>query len=84
MLTHGNLLSNADSIIESGIVAQDDHVLGILPLHHSYPFMVCFLVPILAGGRITYLNSLRGPDIVKTIREEGITILVGVPSCLHL
>ncbi|MBI4746009.1 MAG: acyl--CoA ligase [Deltaproteobacteria bacterium] len=50
MLTHGNLLSNADAIIESGIVAKDDHVLGILPLHHSYPFMVCFLVPILAGG----------------------------------
>ena len=84
MLTHGNLLSNADAIIESGIVAQDDHVLGILPLHHSYPFMVCFLVPILAGGRVTYLNSLRGPDIVKTIREEGITILVGVPQLFAL
>ena len=84
MLTHGNLISNADAIIESGIVAQDDHVLGILPLHHSYPFMVCFLVPILAGGRVTYLNSLKGPDIVKTIREEGITIVVGVPQLFAL
>ena len=84
MLTHGNLLSNADAIIESGIVAHDDHVLGILPLHHSYPFMVCFLVPIIAGGRVTYLNSLKGPDIVKTIREEGITIVVGVPQLFAL
>ncbi len=84
MLTNGNLLSNADAIIESGIVAHDDHVLGILPLHHSYPFMVCFLVPIIAGGRVTYLNSLKGPDIVKTIREEGITIVVGVPQLFAL
>lgn len=84
MLTHGNLISNADAIIESGIVAHDDHVLGILPLHHSYPFMVCFLVPIIAGGRVTYLNSLKGPDIVKTIREEGITIVVGVPQLFAL
>lgn len=80
MLTHGNLLSNADAIIESGIVAHDDHVLCILPLHHTYPFMVCFLVPLLVGGRVTFLNSLKGPDIVKTIREGGITVMVGVPQ----
>lgn len=84
MLTHGNLLSNADAIIQSRIVTHDDHVLGILPLHHTYPFMVCFLVPLLGGGKVTYLNSLKGPDIVKAIREEGVTVLVGVPQLFAL
>jgi long-chain acyl-CoA synthetase len=84
MLTHGNLLSNADSLIRPGVVSHNDHVLCILPLHHSYPFMVCFLVPILVGGRVTFLNSLKGPDIVKTIREEGVTVLVGVPQLYSL
>ena len=80
MLSHGNLLSNADALIRPGIVSHKDHVLCILPLHHSYPFMVCFLVPLLVGGRVTFLNSLKGPDIVKTIREGGITVMVGVPQ----
>lgn len=80
MLTHGNLISNADALIRPGIVSHKDHVLCILPLHHSYPFMVCFLVPLLVGGRVTFLNSLKGPDIVKTIREGGITVMVGVPQ----
>ncbi|MFA4916612.1 MAG: class I adenylate-forming enzyme family protein, partial [Syntrophales bacterium] len=70
MLTHGNLLSNADALIKPGLVSHKDHILSILPLHHAYPFMICFLVPALVGGRVTFLNSLKGPDIMKTIREE--------------
>ena len=80
MLSHGNLLSNTDALIKPGVVSHNDHVLCILPLHHTYPFMVCFLVPLLVGGRVTFLASLKGPDIVKTIKEAGITVLVGVPQ----
>ena len=80
MLTHGNLLSNADALLRPGVVSPNDHVLAILPLHHAYPFMVCFLMPSLVGGRVTFLNSLKGPDIMRTMREEGVTILVGVPQ----
>ncbi len=80
MLSHGNLLSNAVALIRPAIVSHKDHVLCILPLHHSYPFMVCFLVPLLVGGMVTFLNSLKGPDIVKTIREGGVTVMVGVPQ----
>lgn len=84
MLTHGNLLSDADALMKPGVVTHNDHVLCILPLHHTYPFMTCFLVPILVGGRVTFLNSLKGPDIVKTIREEGVTVMVGVPQLYSL
>jgi len=84
MLTHENLLSNADALIKPGVVSHNDHVLSILPLHHAYPFVVCFLMPSLVGGRVTFLNSLKGPEIMKTIREEGVTILVGVPQLYSL
>jgi long-chain acyl-CoA synthetase len=80
MLTHRNLLSNAKSIIEAKIIDKNDCILSILPLHHSYPFMTNFLTPLLLGGRVVYLESLKGPDILKTITEKGVTILVGVPQ----
>lgn len=80
MLSHRNLISNADAIISTGIINHEDHVLGILPLHHTYPFMTCFLAPLLVGGKVTFLNSLKGPDIVKTIRDDGVSVLVGVPQ----
>ena len=80
MLTHRNLLSNAKSIIEANIIEKDDCILSILPLHHSYPFMTNFLAPLCIGGRVVYLESLKGPDILKTITEKGVTILIGVPQ----
>jgi len=80
MLTHRNLLSNARSIIEAKIINKNECILSILPLHHSYPFMTNFLAPMLIGGRVVYLDSLKGPDILKTIVEKGVTLLIGVPQ----
>lgn len=80
MLTHGNLLSNLHSIQKAKIIAETDCILSILPLHHSYPFMVNFLVPLLTGARVVYQQSLKGPDILKTLNEKGVTILTGVPQ----
>ncbi|OIP88920.1 MAG: hypothetical protein AUK24_07200 [Syntrophaceae bacterium CG2_30_49_12] len=84
MLTHKNLLSNAEALLKPGVVSHDDHILSILPLHHAYPFLVCFLMPSLVGGRVTFLNFLKGPEIMKTLREEEVTILVGVPQLYSL
>ena len=84
MLTHENLLSNAEALLKPGVISHDDHVLSVLPLHHAYPFLVCFLMPSLVGGRVTFLNSLKGPEIMKTLREEEVTILVGVPQLYSL
>ena len=52
----------------------------MLPLHHAYPFMVAFLVPLMLGARMTFLQSLKGPDLLQCIRETGINIAVGVPQ----
>lgn len=79
MLTHGNFLSNVRSIQEAKIIDERDCLLSILPLHHSYPFMINFLFALLCRARVVYLQSLKGPDILKTISERNVTALVGVP-----
>lgn len=84
MLTHGNFCSDADALIEAGILSHDDNVLGVLPLHHTYPFMGNLLIPLSLGISITYPQSLKGPDLMSAMREKNITILVSVPQLLEL
>lgn len=80
LLTHRNFMSNAKALMGEGLAGADDNFLAMLPLHHAYPFMTAFLVPMFLGARITFLQSLKGPDLVQCIHETGITIVVGVPQ----
>ena len=80
LLTHRNLLSDAWALRNSGLASADDNFLVMLPLHHSYPFMIACLVPLLIGARMTFLQSLKGPDLLQCLQETQITMLVGVPQ----
>jgi long-chain acyl-CoA synthetase len=80
LLTHRNFMSNAKALMGEGLAGADDNFLAMLPLHHAYPFMTAFLVPIFLGAKITFLQSLKGPDLVQCIHETGVTIMVGVPQ----
>jgi len=82
-LTHRNFCSDAGAVINAKIVTPRDHLISVLPLHHTYPF-ICFLLSIFLGITTTFTPSLKGPELVQTIREKGITILVGVPQLLEL
>lgn len=84
MLSHGNLCSDAMAALQAGIVNEKDNVISILPLHHTYPFMCTLLVPIIIGASITYPPSLKGPELLSTIKEKGVTILVAVPQVLEM
>ncbi len=84
MLTHKNFLSDATAAIEADVISETDSVLSILPLHHTYPFMCTFLIPIILGASITYSPSLKGTDIISAIKDKGVTILIGVPQLLEL
>lgn len=80
LLTHRNFMANAKDIIGENLAGPDDNFLVMLPLHHAYPFMIAYLVPLLLGARMTFLSSLKGPDLVQCLHETGITIAVGVPQ----
>ena len=80
LLSHNNLLSNAEAMKAAGVATGDDNILSILPLHHAYPFMVSFLIPLLLGARITFLQTLKGPELLACVRDAGVTVIVGVPQ----
>ena len=84
MLTHKNFCSDAAALISAGIVTHEDNVLSILPLHHTYAFMCTFLVPLFLGATITYPLGMKGPELISTMKERGVTVLVAVPQLLEL
>ncbi len=84
LLTHRNFMANAKDIMGKDLAGPEDNFLVMLPLHHAYPFMIAYLVPILLGARMTFLSSLKGPDLVQCIHETGITIAVGVPQIFSM
>lgn len=79
MLTHHNFCSDAEAVIQAKVVTHDDNVLSILPLHHTYPFMCTFIVPVFVGATITFSPGLKAVDIVSAIKDRAVTIVVGVP-----
>ena len=84
LLTHSNFCSDAEALIRVDVVTQNDNVLAVLPLHHTYPFMCTFLVPLFLGATITFGPGLKAPDLLSAIRENGVTVLVGVPRLFDL
>ena len=80
MLSHGNLASNAQSLIKFNVLRIEDNLLCILPLHHTYPSMACIVMPLSLGATVTYLNSLKGPDIMQSMQETGVHVMLGVPQ----
>ncbi|MBL7197942.1 MAG: AMP-binding protein, partial [Candidatus Omnitrophica bacterium] len=84
MLSHRNFYSNFQSIDKLKLFSDRDNVLSILPLHHSYPFMVTLIVPLFCRSRITYIPTLKSDELLACMRESGVTILVGVPQLFYM
>jgi long-chain acyl-CoA synthetase len=84
LLSHENFCSDAEAIIKSNLVSSKDNILSVLPLHHTYPFMCTFLVPLLLGATITFAPGLKAADIFSAIKEQNVTICVLVPKILEL
>ena len=84
LLSHGNFCSDVEAILQIGLIEPGDNFISILPYHHTYPFMGNFILPISSGLTITFPPSLKGPELLSTIREKGVTVLVGVPQLIEL
>ncbi len=80
LLSNGNLASNAASVTKLEILRPEDNLLGILPLHHTYPAIACILLPFGVGTTVTLLNSLKGPDITACMKETSVSVMLGVPQ----
>ena len=78
-LSHGNIASQLDVIIEMKVMTGEDRALLPLPLHHVYPFVIGMLAPLALGLPLTLPFSLSGQQLLRALHEGEVTAIVGVP-----
>lgn len=85
MLTHDNLHSNIEAVVEGAKIFNDsDRLLAILPFHHIFPLMGTIMAPFSSGGTLVILEKISSEDILNAFTEHKITIVIGVPRLYRL
>ena len=77
MLTHRNVVSDVQAVLERIAPTQDDVFLSFLPLSHTFERTGGYYLPVAAGCCVAFARSVALlADDLKTIRP---TVLVSVP-----
>ena len=84
MLSHGNLDAEAAGVFQVVDVGPTDAILGILPLFHSLAQMANIMLPLSAGMRVVYLESMNTSELLRALQERGITFFACVPQFFYL
>jgi len=83
-LSHKNLLSNVKNLSEIKFLSKNDSFCCLLPFHHTYPFTITLLLPLLMGASISFPENLDFEAIVNCVNKTGSTIITGVPRLYTL
>lgn len=82
-LSHDNMLLQLYAVAKMGLLQAQDRLLLPLPLFHVYPLNVGLLVPLLMGLTVILPHSLTGPEIMRSINEGRVSVLLGVPGMIR-
>ncbi|GGE45621.1 malonate--CoA ligase [Actibacterium pelagium] len=78
MLTHKNLLSNAEALVETWRFTSDDVLLHALPIFHSHGLFVATNIMLLAGGSMIFLPKFDAEIVLDRLPDA--TTMMGVPT----
>ncbi len=84
MLSHGNLVSCARSLVTVLPFGPSDRLLSVLPLSHLFEQALGFITPLLIGASIVYPVSRQPSVLLRTFRDFKISVLLIVPQGLRL
>jgi len=79
MLSHGNLLSNAEGVARTIDCGPGDRMLSVLPMHHTFECTIGFLCSLRTGGAVCYARGLDSKQLREDMRTSCATIFVAVP-----
>jgi len=84
MLTHANLVGEANAIFGAFHVDERDALLGILPMFHVLAQMANLFLPLFNGARVVYLETLNTTELLRALQEREITAFAVVPQFFYL
>ncbi|MFO0944475.1 MAG: AMP-binding protein [Planctomycetota bacterium] len=84
MLTHNNICSNTEGIMQMVNASEEDRLMGVLPLFHSFGFTVTLWLPLTHGPFVMFhFNPLEADIIGNLIRDHKLTIFVSTATFLR-
>lgn len=78
MLTHGNLVSNAETLVRLWGFNDDDVLLHALPIYHVHGLFVGLHTALLSGARIVLHNRFDADAVLAAL--PAATVFMGVPT----
>src|SRR5713101_7732493 len=84
MLTHANLVGEANSVLAVIKIDSSDALLGILPMFHVLAQMANLFLPLFNGARVVYLETLNTTELLRALQERDITAFCVVPQFFYL
>ncbi len=80
MLTHKNIIANAESIAQLFHLTKNDKIAGILPLFHSFGFTMTVWFPLLSGvGVVYHPDPLDARGVGALVARYKATLLLSAP-----
>jgi len=84
MLSHHNVISNCEAVVQVIDPTSKDRILGLLPLFHSFGFIANLCVPFMVGaGAVYHNNPLDSKEVGELTQKYGGTILLATPTFLR-
>jgi long-chain acyl-CoA synthetase len=84
MLSHKNICSNVMACKLLHNVGESDRFLSILPLSHTLENTIGFMVPLMNGATVYYLQKPPSPSILTSaMKEIRPTIMLAVPMVIE-
>ena len=84
MLTHSNIDSNVEGIVQVLRATSRDRILGVLPLFHSFGYLSLWFAAKKGLAMPTYPNPLDAPAVGELIFRYRVTILLATPTFLQM
>ncbi|MFT6301148.1 MAG: malonyl-CoA/methylmalonyl-CoA synthetase [Granulosicoccus sp.] len=78
MLSHGNLLSNALTLVDYWKFTASDVLLHALPIFHTHGLFVASNIMLLSGGRMIFQSGFSTDGLLEAMPQA--TALMGVPT----
>lgn len=79
MLSHNNIISNMKSFESVIKLGENDTMVSIIPMHHTFEGTCGFLYPLYCGAAVHYPPSLKPNDLQATLKSARVTCLIAVP-----
>src|SRR5579862_4369371 len=81
MLSHYNVISNIEAMVQVFWLGPTDRIVGVLPFFHSFGFTVTLWLPLISGcGAVYHANPMDAKTIGEMVEKYKGTLLLSTPT----